>query len=242
MCEPGSPEIRAPRETDLRDHRECRAAQISAKANVDTAALELIDVELPGVIEDGMPGRNGQRKPGTARGSPRRSRTAKASRISRSAAKSRCACEWGGWGRISDDGSGHYNPNPSEGPWGGGLPTLHGGALSSPQVRLRAGCRCDHVMHEGRRQTTRWAAHAGSRLRLPDGGGRSRLKSQPLSRTGKNPPYGISGGTMETSASFEARSAPSSYPTPGSHRASGCRGRRHRSRRSGGSACACGRR
>ena len=30
-----------------------------------------------------------------------------------------------------------------------------------------------------------------------------------------NPPYGILGGTMETSASFEARSAPSSYPTSG---------------------------
>jgi hypothetical protein len=28
-----------------------------------------------------------------------------------------------------------------------------------------------------------------------------------------NPPSGISGGTMETSASFEARSAPSPYPT-----------------------------
>jgi hypothetical protein len=35
-------------------------------------------IELPGVIESGMPGRNGQRKPGTTRGSPRRSRTAKA--------------------------------------------------------------------------------------------------------------------------------------------------------------------
>jgi hypothetical protein len=33
-------------------------------------------------VEDGMPGRNVQRKPGTSRGSPRRSRTAKASRIS----------------------------------------------------------------------------------------------------------------------------------------------------------------
>ena len=33
------------------------------------------------------------------------------------------------------------------------------------------------------------------------------------SRTGENPPYGIFGGTMETSASFDARSAPSSYPT-----------------------------
>src|SRR5215831_7092649 len=63
--------------------------------------LELIDGELPGVGEDGMSGRNGQRKLGTTRGSPRRSRTAKASRISRFAAKSRCACEWGGWGRLS---------------------------------------------------------------------------------------------------------------------------------------------
>src|SRR5262249_57863988 len=171
-------------------------------------------VELPGVIEDGMPGRNGQRKTGTARGWPRRSRTAKAFHISRRAMKLGCAREQDGWGRLSDDGSGHYNPNPSEGPWGGGLPTLHGGALSSPQVRLRAGCRCDHVMHEGRRQTTRWAAHAGSRLKLPDVAGRARLKNQPLSRTWGNPPYGRSGGTMGTSASFEARSAPSSYPTP----------------------------
>jgi hypothetical protein len=87
--------------------------------------------ELPGVIEGGMPGKNGQRKPGTTRGLPRRSRTAKAWRISRKAVKSRCAGEWGGWGRISDDGPGQHNPDPSEGPWGGGLPILRGGALSS---------------------------------------------------------------------------------------------------------------
>ncbi len=43
--------------------------------------------------------------------------------------------------------------------------------------------------------------------------GRPRPLSRPWSRTGENPPYGILGGTMETSASFEARSAPSSYPT-----------------------------
>jgi hypothetical protein len=54
-------------------------------------------IELPGVIESGMPRRNGQRKPGTTRGSPRRSRTAKALRISRHAVKSRCAR---GWGRM----------------------------------------------------------------------------------------------------------------------------------------------
>jgi hypothetical protein len=52
---------------------------------------------------------------------PRRSRTAKASHISRHAAKSRCAREWGGWGRLSDDGPGHYNPDPSAGPWVGGV-------------------------------------------------------------------------------------------------------------------------
>jgi hypothetical protein len=57
---------------------------------------ERMGVELPVVGEDGMSGRNGQGKPGTTRGSPRRSRTAKASHINRSAAKLRCACEWGG--------------------------------------------------------------------------------------------------------------------------------------------------
>jgi hypothetical protein len=53
--------------------------------------------------------------------------------------------------------------------------------------------------HEGRSQT---------RLR-----GRPRLILRPLSRTGENPPYGILGEAMETSASSEARSAPLSHPT-----------------------------
>ena len=44
--------------------------------------------------------------------------TAKASGINREAAKSGCAREWGGWGRISDDGPGQQNPDRSEGPWG----------------------------------------------------------------------------------------------------------------------------
>ena len=43
--------------------------------------------------------------------------------------------------------------------------------------------------------------------------GRHRLESQPSSRTGENPPYGMIGGIEETSASYEARSAPRSYPT-----------------------------
>ena len=83
---------------------------------------------FPGVAEDGMLGKNVQRKLGTTRGSPRRSRTAKASRISRKTVKSRCAREWGGWGRLSDDGPGHYNPDPSEGPWGRWSIPPHGGA------------------------------------------------------------------------------------------------------------------
>jgi hypothetical protein len=42
--------------------------------------------------------------------------------------------------------------------------------------------------------------------------GRPRLIYRPLSRNGENPPYGILGGAVETSASFEARSAPPPYP------------------------------
>jgi len=65
-----------------------------------------------------MPRRSRERKPGTTRGSLRRSRTAKAARINRDPVKSRCACEWDGWGRLSEDGAGQNNPNPSEDPWG----------------------------------------------------------------------------------------------------------------------------
>src|SRR6516162_9051041 len=45
--------------------------------------------------------------------------------------------------------------------------------------------------------------------------GRHRLRCQTCSRIGENPPYGMIGGIEETSASFEARSAPRSYPTAG---------------------------
>src|SRR5215469_16225225 len=117
-------------------------------------------IELPGVIEGGMPGRNGQRKPGTTRGSPRRSRTAKASRISRPAVKSRCACEWGGWGRLSDDGPGQHNPDPSEDPWGGGLITLQAVHWRVPDPTQRGTFVGTHAMHEGRKQTTAGPADA----------------------------------------------------------------------------------
>src|SRR6516225_3749917 len=70
-----------------------------------------------------------------------------------------------------------------------------------------------NAMHEGRKQTNTGPAHAGSRLKLTDALGRRRPKCHPSSRTGENPPYGMIGGIEETSASFEARSAPRSYPT-----------------------------
>jgi hypothetical protein len=158
-----------------------------------------------------------QRKLGTTRGSPRRSRTAKASRISRHAVKSRCAREWGGWGRLSDDGPGQNNPDPSEGPWGRWSIPPHGGAVIASTDPTLCGST---LKHEGRRQTDRRAAHAGSRLKLIDASGRSRLTRQPFSRNGENSPYGMLGGIVETSASFEARSAPRSYPTAAER--SGC--------------------
>jgi hypothetical protein len=45
-------------------------------------------------------------------------RPAKATGISRSAAKSRCVRKGDGWGRLSDEGAGQHNPCWSEGPWG----------------------------------------------------------------------------------------------------------------------------
>jgi hypothetical protein len=152
-------------------------------------------IELPGVIEDGMSRRNSQRKPGTTRGSLRRSRTAKASRISRQAAKSRCAREWGGWGRLSDDDPRQNNSGPSEDPWGGGLPSLHGGASTPNRPDAVRDIREYGEMHERRQQTNPWPVYAGSRLKLSDALGRHRRKCQPSSRTGENPPYGMIGGS-----------------------------------------------
>src|SRR3954449_2874765 len=63
---------------------------------------------------------------------------------------------------------------------------------------------------DGKPAVSRRMPGAGLSLWRP---GRPRLIGQPSSRTGENPPYGMSGGIEETSASFEARSAPRSYPT-----------------------------
>jgi hypothetical protein len=184
------------------------------EGHVDIDVLDQTMIELPGVIEDGMLGRNGQRKPGTTRGSPRRSRTAKALRISCHAAKSRCACGWGGWGRLSDDGSRQHNSGQSEDPWGGGLPHLHGGAPSHgwPDTarEYRDVTKCAKGGHKP--TTSQRMLGAGLSWMVE---GRCRPKCQPSSRIGENPPYGMRGRVEETSASFEARSAPRLYPTAG---------------------------
>jgi len=122
MRESGSPEIRAPRETDRGRNGSAELLR-SRRRPCRHRSSGLAMIELPGVIESGMPRRNGERKPGTTRGSPRRSRTAKALRISRYAVKSRCARGWGGWGRVSDDGPRQHKSDRSEDPWGGGVPT-----------------------------------------------------------------------------------------------------------------------
>ena len=57
--EPEKPRNLPPARNGLRECRECRAGGHSAKANVGIEYLD-IDVELLGVGEDGMPGRNEQ--------------------------------------------------------------------------------------------------------------------------------------------------------------------------------------
>src|ERR1700680_2205205 len=129
MCESGSPVMVPPRETDCGG--ECRAGGLSAKAMSTSVLWNLSMFELLGVIEGGMPGRNGQRKLGTTRGSPRRSRTAKASRISRIVGEIAMCPRVGRMGLISVDGPGQKNPDRSESPWGGVEPPLQGGASRS---------------------------------------------------------------------------------------------------------------
>jgi hypothetical protein len=137
-CEPVKPRNGGPRESDCGRLGSVELLACGEDRVVISGDWMRSDGELPEVVEDGMSGRNGQRKLGTTRGSPRRSRTAKASRISRRAVKSRCARAWGGWGRLSDDGPGHYNPISNEDPWGSGEPTSWRCTIESA-ARLCAG-------------------------------------------------------------------------------------------------------
>src|SRR6516165_13168 len=101
---------------------------------------------------------------------------------------------------------------PSEDPWGGGLLHLQGGARSSAHPTQ---CGISEF-------TTRCAKgrHKPNISRCMPGAGLSRScvgrccpTCQPSSRIGENPPCGMIGRVEETSASFEARSAPRLYPT-----------------------------
>ena len=74
----GSPERRALRETDCRKHGSAELLRTWRRPCSASENWTMTMTKLPGVIEGGMSGKNGQRKLGTTRGSPRRSRTAKA--------------------------------------------------------------------------------------------------------------------------------------------------------------------
>src|SRR5437868_5380654 len=66
MRESGSPEIRAPRETDCGNIGSAEPLR-SRRRRCRHRSSGLAMIELPGVLESGMPRRNGQRKPGTRR-------------------------------------------------------------------------------------------------------------------------------------------------------------------------------
>ena len=52
-------------------------------------------------------------------------------------------------------------------------------------------------MHEGRMKTERSSVYVGSRLKLADDIGKASPESQPFSRTGENPRYGMLGGSRK---------------------------------------------
>jgi len=191
------------------ENRECRA-RIRHWAKAIPAGEEL-GASSQRTLR-GLAGRHAekerQRKLGTTRRRPRPARagTARASHITRRTGKLGRVWEWGGWGRLSVDGLGHYNPDRSEGPWG---------RAGKPLARRCRSCAMNFDTERGlfRRQggTKDGCKPRDAMIRRHEG--RPLPISRPWSRTGENPPYGILGRTMETSASFEARSAPSSYPT-----------------------------
>jgi hypothetical protein len=91
-----------------------------SKASVSGEVLGKCSREVPRGLRGRHVAKDHQRKLRTSGGSPRHrgTCTARASGINRRAAKSRCARHWGGWGRLSVEGPGHYNPDRSEDPWG----------------------------------------------------------------------------------------------------------------------------
>ena len=116
--------------------------------------------ELPGIPEDNMSTQNANESTEPLVGclgiGAHALCTAKTSRISRQAAKSSCACEWGGWGRLSEDGSGHYNPIRSEDPWGRAEEPLERRCSNEPRPSAQHEEQdASSEEHEGRMQTAR---------------------------------------------------------------------------------------
>ena len=127
-----------------------------AKAYVGTARLEQTGGDLPGVVEGGMSGRTDSESVEPLGGRLGVMCTAKASHISRSAVKSGCACEWGGWGRLSVDGSRQKNSDRSEGPWGRAAEAVRTEVLQrATSLGTERGTDVCSGECEGRRQTKR---------------------------------------------------------------------------------------
>ena len=63
--------------------------------------------------------------------------------------KSGCAREWGGWGRLSEDGPGQHNLVRSEGPWGKAEGRLHGSAHKHIVPDTVQGMNGESREHEG---------------------------------------------------------------------------------------------
>ena len=114
--------------------------------------------------------------------------------------KSRCACEWNGWGRLSDDGPGQNNPDPSEGPWGRWSIPPHGGAQSSQWPDTVRDNHVDPEVHKGRMQTGWRTANAGSRLKPPITQEGTVWEASLPAVLRENPPYGMIGGIEERSS------------------------------------------
>ena len=88
--------------------------------------------------------------------------TAKASRISRRAAKLGCARNWGGWGRLSVDEPGQHNPVRSEDPWGRAIKVARMAALKRTTSPTQSGdIQVGSDQRDGGKQT-RWARRLGA--------------------------------------------------------------------------------
>jgi len=126
-----------------------------SKASVSGEVLGNSSRKVPRGLRGRHVAKDHQRKLRTSGGSPRHRRTctAKASRINRRAAKSGCARNWGGWGRLSVDGPGQHNPVRSEDPWG----------RATKVARMAAPKRTTALTQSGAKQVEAMSAKEGSK-------------------------------------------------------------------------------